>query len=942
MKRLFTFLILLMALTGSVWGVSYTWFPESTHSMTGSGNGPHEFTQKIWWHDDGAGQHGALPDDWAYRDFDFYSTVISGDLNVTFLGSHNENGTYLGGLKVQFTGTKGTIEITAVNEGKHDGNRYECKYILYYNSYNKKWDFNSKYLELQETNEHWNGPTNLINRDGSSETRQYYPYKYTVDSGTDATYFFKNIPEGLKFQADNEKFGCNDPHDGDGTERYNRYVAFGQGSSITIPASELQKCENPRIRIKMTRAGDARHLTIQNGKDALGQNITSDYVIGGSQWRDYNTYKDNNYRGEYHFSVQDKNQDFKITTTSGDWLLLLYVELYDSKDLITENSILGDTYQLLNNGQYDNANYGQEGAKGTYYLHYYGMGERASLDYSTITTTGTVTYDENRFKSIDAFNTVYQSKVGEFGTFRMRLNCYSYNNSDNEHYCTDYAYRTQSVGYLQYKHYPYTWDFTDVKTYSSDGMATEDGYKNNTNLFKDQSDFTRNQWESISDGIGHRLAVDAGHNVLFCGGSQLWYGNTIIPETAGLGFTPVNYDAAYNDAMTFTSEGLSIAQDIRSWWLWRITVPQVSSQDVIYVRAHRLPQQNVPNPLYNKPNYPGQPERIDIPFYNAGYYYGDANNETSSSAFATEGNVPKMYNVVGDDSGDVIYVIPGNSTTSNVTLFFSGVTIKKIAVSEDPKRVNKYGWATESRNRVIDPELTAYMTGYPFEAYVVTGANTAEKTVTLERVNLQNKVMKKAYIDEPQNRNGDDEKEAYIIHNTNNKEVKIINDGFHLFVPDMHDYLKGNEGNGNKKSTKDMSGSLLLTKLNPGTVQQTANGKTNYVLTYQVTDDADNNNQNVGVDEYDKGYVGFFKVRNNGVTSPGNQGYLPVNTNASVDKFRLVFVDEEETSGITTPQTATILSAQQNVYYNLNGQRLNGTPSQAGIYIVNGKKVFIK
>ena len=208
--------------------------------------------------------------------------------------------------------------------------------------FRRVWDFNTKHFEYTHPG-HWNsGSQKLISREGSSETREYIPYPWGVTENTDATYFVSNndIPNGLKFTAEQGKFGLNNPADGDDSNKYNRYLAFGRGSSIVIPSDILQQCNNPRIRIKMARAGDKRHLTISNGTDALDTPISYDYIIGGSMWRgDYDNGKDKNYRGEYHFGVQSTSVDFKITTTSDDWLLLLYVEVYDSPEVISENTM---------------------------------------------------------------------------------------------------------------------------------------------------------------------------------------------------------------------------------------------------------------------------------------------------------------------------------------------------------------------------------------------------------------------------------------------------------------------------------------------------------------------------------------------------------------------------------------------------------------------------
>lgn len=939
--------MLLTVFAGSTWALQQATFINPVVELTGQVNTDQTYTQKIHWYDDesyGWIYDGNLPD-WAYAEFDYSYVVLSGDLTVSFLGSHDENQNYLDGVKVVFKGTQGSIQITAKNNVEHNGQYFECSYILYFNMHRKVWDFTSEqYGTTPGRSWIWNNENGPVTRffDPSSETRTYHQYQFPVNEWTEANYFF-TVPEGLKFSAPQYKFGYNNPENGDGSERFNRYVVFGQGSKIAISKEELQKCNNPRIRIKMARAGSKQNLTITNGRDALDNNISNAYIIGGSQWRGDLEPKDKNFRGEYHFSPQSKDADFVITCNS-EYLLLLYVELYDSPEVISENEILAvenDGYQFLNNGGYNNDNYGQNGVSNSYKLHYYGEGERASLEYNTVTTTGTVTYDQNRLFRVDNFQTKYISKVGEFGTIRMRLNCYSFdyensnndNNADNSHrYCTDFAWRTMSVGYMQNKQYPYTWDFTDVKTYSATGLEKEQYYAGGKDN-QGNTTYLRNHW----DGFGHRIAVDNGKNILFCQGSQLWYGQNIIPETQGLGFYPTNCDAAYNGALTMTEDGLTISQDQRSWWLYRIIVPKVSKDDVIYVRAHKLPQITIDNPLYGKE---GEPETVDVPFYNAGYYYGYAPyNGFSITPFAIEVEAT-------DGTGDVIYVLPGKNqnNSEDITLFFSGVTIKKIAVSEDPKTVNIKGWASESRGRVIDPELTGYMTGSNLQTFIVDQQNYGDNVVITR---IDNKAL---VMDAVPSVNGSytDNNAACLIYNNDpnyedieepdvtkieSNKVEIINGGFHLFVPDMHDY---GTSDAKKKlvSTVYPNNQLKSAIIKDSDVPASADGKTNYALSYRAYHETTN--------EPIVGKEGFYRIQNDGIKSNGNQAYLPIANSSSILMYNLAFDGDGADTNAIDNRLINSHHSENNVYYNMNGQKIKGIPTTRGLYIVNGKKVIIK
>jgi hypothetical protein len=191
---------------------------------------------------------------------------------------------------------------------------------------------------------------------------------------------------------------------------------------------------------------------------------------------------------------------------------------------------------------------------------------------------------------------------------------------------------------------------------------------------------------------------------------------------------------------------------------------------------------------------------------------------------------------------------------------------------------------------------------------------------------------------------------AYIIHNTEGKQVDMMktDGGFHLFVPDMHDYGTVN-GVTYEKSIKDMSSSLLKSKLSQGTVKMYDGDNTNYVLTYETAKAGWNENEENTEDYPEMTTVGFFRVQPKGVTSAGHQGYMqiatsevkPASDSNSVGNLSLVFGDGE-TNSINNVEVEGKVINSGNIYYNLQGQQLNGIPTKSGIYIVNGKKIAVK
>ena len=919
MKRIFSIFIMTMALVVSAQAgdvfFQYQEIEYKSGEFPEERNGHYYYQQDVWWmHDDGGTTNLKDPYNSGYNaeDNEFIWTVEITGTGITIPdgyydtknGNRYELKTGNGyGSNIYFDATQsasGTLTITATNPD-YQGLPYTCSYTIIYHvsTPSIKWDFNSSHYTITGN---WDGTPRHMNEHEGSSSPTYYKYNDDLNNAPGENMITE--AQGLLFSATNGKFGGNDP--GGTTPVADRFVCLGEGASVTIPASILQSYANPRVRIKMDRYGGGNDcaLTINNAKDALGKTINSTYKIGGSTW--WGDKKDYNYRGEYHFIINNKTNPFTISVdnNNGQWLMLLSIEVYDGDDIKTENSILGSSYQLLNNE-------GGTAASAKLYLHYRGRAEKTRVDAGSISTTGSVVCNSSNLTNMtgDAEDHTYTSTVGQFGTFRFRIDCYEHSGT----YCTDYAWRTNSVGYMQKRSYPYTWDFTDVKTYANEGMTQEAAYTASGNSVTSENNnynpVARCLWKANNGNYELQLAADAAHNVHYCGGSQLWYGTQIIPELQYLAFTPVNFDAAYDAALTITSDGLKFDQNLRDWWGWRITIPDVPSDGVVYVRAHK--------------------ERADN-FCNVGYYYGpNITNKSERTPFNQE------FEVTSDNSGDVIYVVPASGSQQDVTLFFTGVTIRKIAVSNDFKQLSDNGWATESRNRVIDPELTSYMTGVPFENLVVTDVNYATKTVSYQVVEAaaEGELMPACTA------NGGHE--TYILHNTNNAAVKIVNNGFHLFVPDMRDYVEG--ASTGLKSVKDMSGTVMKAQLTAGTVARDENGYRNYVLTnesYRLDD-----NGNIISGTYKKGEEAFYQVANGGISSNGHQGYLPVSISqgGNAPMFTFVFTDDEETTGIDETIAAIGEENDENTsYFNLNGQKMKGMPTQRGIYIVNGKKVVKK
>ena len=213
-----------------------------------------------------------------------------------------------------------------------------------------------------------------------------------------------------------------------------------------------------------------------------------------------------------------------------------------------------------------------------------------------------------------------------------------------------------------------------------------------------------------------------------------------------------------------------------------------------------------------------------------------------------------------------------------------------------------------------------------------------------------------------------------------NKTVNVIDGGFHMFVPDMHDYpLSDNVASGGSiidergsytydgQGADDISENVLISKAyDMNVVDYIFNGKKSLA----PFGDAEKNITNLilsakkytfGGNGTDKGNgydVFFIRVDpSKTATVPGYSAYIQIPTEKMKEltssstngaKMSIVFEDDwfgEINNGIATgidqvtSNKSQVTSAE---WYNLNGQKLNGMPTAGGLYIVNGKKVMIK
>lgn len=727
-----------------------------------------------------------------------------------------------------------------------------------------------------------------------------------------------------------------------------RYVGILKGGEFTIPWLDT----DDRVVIYMgnstTSSAGPVIFEIDNALDALGKEITSEYRLGGSTfntWQpDGSNHSDPEYRGCYHFFAKaDGDMTFKMV--GGTVCKIYKIVIYRGNHMRTNDiTRLNNGPLVLVNNEGDT-----EGKSAGFNIHYRGKGETIT-NPEVLVKTGNLTDDSftNNLTLISGTGGVnFTTRVGDFGNFRLRLKDMDYSGQ----YVCDFADRNLTVGYKQKVSYPYTWDFTDVMgTATSDDMAAENSNYPETEDVHENKGWDLSMWDedgsmlvchpdptiSVDDNYLFYHDSDKGMNN-HLKGNQLFANDKIIPETKGLWFYFDNNDRPYNKLMTFDKDGMHLTNSgdgtRQAWWNYKIIIPAVPQGAAVYLRASR--EASVAEDDYT------MGDEGEVYFLTNKYAFGSGNKvDFGSDANSVIYQVKDVNPNASEEEGeDYIMAIYNAGEESNLTLTLNGWCVKKMSVSTDEKKVNKYGWTTESRARIIDPSLLAYLTGYDFETCMVPSVDYDNYVVNLEPYAATDIVSVAT----------DGDNNAYIIHNKAEEAVSILNGGFHLFVPDMNDYTASRtDGRTNQKTQKDQSSYLLVSQVSSTngqkTIPATSGNYTNYALTYKYYDlDEDGNI----ISAQKEGREAFYRINKGGASSIGNQAYLPLLTDNLVDAnghyksnaYHLEYVDVPD--DIETLES----TANQNgnaVYYNLNGQKLNGVPTESGLYIVNGKKIVIR
>ena len=414
--------------------------------------------------------------------------------------------------------------------------------------------------------------------------------------------------------------------------------------------------------------------------------------------------------------------------------------------------------------------------------------------------------------------------------------------------------------------------------------------------FTDLSDDTKNKLNADqtnwSNNNGTFTPTDA-YQKAFVTGSGISYvnsnsNNKKIKEYEGFGIN-THVDKGYSTDLkkiSVTSDGLVVGESTSQSSSPTFTIPAVPSTQTVYIR------------------------------YSGNGSVTLTNGEGTIVSDFNEVNGDKVCNVVGTGSKN-------DNTAGDVTITASNVTIKAIGVTGLKKEgrfkstADGLYYNSECQSYDINYDYTEDFTGTKMGAYLVVLADAETNTVTTEDIKIVPATI------------------GSIIYTTD-EQVE-----HHIFVPSVNQAVT-------EQQKDDAIHSSILTGVIVPTDLPASNSSTNYYVFTNIwgyvkgNDKSDTNSQTASI-------PGFFRVNSAG-TLNAHRAYLAVavsgsgNSTSPVKAYTLFpwngdFVDAIE----AVPTTETESNIDMNgTFYTLQGTKIEGMPKQGGIYIQNGKKIFVK
>ena len=310
-------------------------------------------------------------------------------------------------------------------------------------------------------------------------------------------------------------------------------------------------------------------------------------------------------------------------------------------------------------------------------------------------------------------------------------------------------------------------------------------------------------------------------------------------------------------------------------------------------------------------------------FLNGGTHYVTIQSVPANATVYIEHNGNEMFNLntlgvesiktITNSNNNCVSVYQLGNTTKDLTFCVQNCKLYRIAVVKDYKTIGDKDkdyikYATYSQSYPVDYSLNAILNGTEVTAYSVS-ADYQSNATFVDFTKLPNN----------QSASG----EGVILKTSGN-----LGESHPIFTTDVNNTTPQKPASNALVGTGDKATEFATAK---------KEGFQNYILTTKYFHLDKNENQSGGV--IDGNQQCFYKWVKGNVKS--NLAYLqlknPDNTNAKTVIYLDWFGDTTGIHGMTAPSQVT----SGKTYYTLDGRKVT-SPTQKGIYIINGKKIIIK
>lgn len=659
-------------------------------------------------------------------------------------------------------------------------------------------------------------------------------------------------------------------------------VAYGDKATLTIPDVPAGKYIIMKWQSHDASAGEIQ-TTSGNLTDLQGTAITADIKIAKVvTLNEGNAEKETAY-GTLVFRVATAG-DVSFTLNDNGWTELYEITVADAykSDLNLCNSNKNKIGATNSSIVYD----GKASKTVTY---------KAGPNFARCVRGGTLTFDIVTEGTVQASLTAVKGNdAGSWYDLNLTVNSgvgnvkIIQNVWDNsQKYLLNRLETWIPVGVLETLEYPYTWDFTNENMSLSQQKVS--GSTVAENLYGSWN-ATTGESNSFYTEVSQNNMNLTSEKYLFASGSQLTRGTETIAETKGLGIGWSNqlYKSDSPNRSQLTSSGLSLSK--RGGAVPIVTVPSVAVGSLLYIKANQEPD------LVREPT-----------------------TKTAMEKRADSGSGAYGYEIT--KAGDI------------EISFASGVTIEKIGITNITKSLNDIGYATESRNHAIDHRLTGEFTSNDANAYVVTFGSYNKDKATISKTPVS--VV-------PAN--------TGVVLYKEDSEASVT---VPLFYPALN--ITPLEAENNLFAENMMAANVEYNdKFNSETETISGVSYTRFIMTrtYYTYKNGEFSDSKTSQKE------GFYRMIGSKSSSMGaNKAYLLVPTaslptaawngsNGAKSGYLMFAEDLEEENGealgVVQIQSESVGVGNEKTYYTLNGVKLNGKPTASGLYICNGKKVYVK